>query len=344
MDKSVKSFFIIFIFSLNRLQAQKTEAQLLQYLQTYRGGISQNVYPCSFIPGVNVTDTVIKRILSLLRNEWSDEEIALTMKQKFDEDFQYLYFYKILDKSILLSKVLYGERIGLIIYNSKRDTSSTLSKQYHSIYDSVFKSVYDSTLKVYKKQIEQKIKEKPVSNELIKLAALIGLKEAIPLFKNDLNAKSKHLYNPEIAELALAKLGDKVLYKKILKECSYNSDLNDYDSVRYQDNQAWTNDFYYKFDKLTFLNTQESLFQLHHWLDTSKFCIYSQVNADIILGYSSFIVGYRLLQHFRRGDEIKKYRAKDLGISKFAADAILDVKKWMIENKGKYVIKHECPE
>ena len=40
-----------------------------------------------------------------------------------------------------------------------------------------------------------------------------------------------------------------------------------------------------------------------------------------------------------------KFRKKgDLGINKITADAIMDVKKWMIENKGKYVVKHECPD
>ena len=220
-----------------------------------------------------------------------------------------------------------------------------IAMQKRWYFDSTYHFVYDSLLAETKAQIEKDIRAKVVPDILVKLAAAIGLKEAFPLFKNDLNLTSKHLYNPGIAELALAKLGDKKMYEKILKECSYNSNLIDFDSVSYQDNKAWLNDFYYKFDKLTFLNTQESLFQLHNWLDTSKFCIDGQVNANIYLGYSSFIVARRLLQFFRRGDEIMKFRKKgDLGINKITADAIMDVKKWMIENKGKYVVKHECPD
>jgi hypothetical protein len=336
---------IIITLSNDKLQAQKTEAQLLQYLQTYRGGNSQHVYPCSFISDVNITDSVKSRLLNLLRNQWTIEELKPIVDVSFKKEFDYMYFEDIVNTANANSKIIFFNSFSLILSNSKKDSITTVSSQYHLVYDNAFKRTYDSTLLIYRKQVEKKIKETPVSNELVKLAANIGLKEAIPLFKNDLASASKHLYNPEIAELALAKLGDKVLYKKILNECSYNGNLIDFDSIRYEDNGAWRNDFYSKFGKLSFLNTQESIYQLHNWLDTSKTSINQEFsNGYIDFAYSANRVLEELYRLFGRYDLVKEWRKRDPRKSPETAAAILSFKKWMIENKGKYVIKQICPD
>ena len=316
-----------FLFVNNKLHAQKTEAQLLQYLQTYRGGSSQHVYPCSFIPGINVTDTVKSRLLTLLKNEWTTEEI----QPAIDYYLADMHF-----KDVFEAKFWNG---GL------KEKIIDIAMQRRWYFDSTYHYVYDSVLNETKVQIERNIRGKAVPDILVKLAANIGLKEAMPLFKNDLASTAKHLYNAEIAQLALAKLGDKVLYKKILKECNYNSNLIDFDSIRYEDNSAWWNDFNSKFNKLAFLNTQESIYQLHNWLDTSKTSINQEFSSGYIdFAYSANRVLEALYQLLGKYDLVKEWRKRGTPKSPETAAAILSFKKWMIKNKGKYEIKETCPE
>jgi hypothetical protein len=148
-----------------------------------------------------------------------------------------------------------------------------------------------------------------------------------------------------MAELALAKLGDKYYYKKVLKECSYNSSLINYDTLTGYEPNAWTKDFNAKSAKLFFLATPESLFMLNYWMDTSKISVNNATsNGNIDFAYSSYKLLYHLYRAFGKFDLMKEYRRRNEIISPQTAEAVLSFKNWLIQNKGKYKLNQPCPE
>ena len=301
--------------------SQPSETGLLQILEDQRKSNSPKINPCDFIDNKNLTEKVKTKILSLLRNEWVQDELDLLIIERFNKE------------------TFRNSFEGQFWHVGVKDSIIKISMDKRLFFDSAYHYVYDSLMALEKRQIKEKILNEPVSNELIALAAHINLKDAIPIFKIGLKSGNK-IYDNEMLELALAKMGDDVLYKKILKEASYNNELKDFDSSVNRDDKAWTKDFKRKFFKLSFLSTQESLFQLHDWLDTSKVSfLFGLPNGNKQLGSSSFLILIYLVRYFQNDEMLKAYKNIDEFDDIKTKAFVLSFKKWMIENKGKFKVK-----
>jgi hypothetical protein len=177
-----------------------------------------------------------------------------------------------------------------------------------------------------------------VPDEVVEAVATAGIKEAIPLLKRDLASQDHHSFHPVAAELALARLGDKNMQQKILKECAYDSTLQDNDGI------AWRDDFLKKFRKLIFVSTQESICQLHYWLDTSKYVVTDWESKNGMSLSANWVVA-SLLRVIVNKDFQNRFKNINVSaIEPVNINLILECRKWLIQNKGKYEIDHPCSE
>lgn len=198
--------------------------------------------------------------------------------------------------------------------------------------DSVFKRVRDSIIEVYSKNQFGYLKSRNyfgVNSNLIKAVALIGLKEAIPILQGALR-KTDSQYDLAVVEMALAKFGDKALQRKIIKECAANTKLN-YDE--------WQHDFSEKFMRLYFVNTQESIYAASMFLDTTKMYWYTSKTegkaAYLAIDFLNDIILNQQFKAMTRGVDLK-------GLNNSSNEFVTKCRKWLIQNKGKYIIKPFC--
>ena len=322
-----------------RQKVYYTTKELMEKLNSYRSLSPDKISFTLISPKRNATDSIKQKLLSLLKREWTEIELRPRVEQIFREKFDYLYFQQILDSAITISKRLYFRRFGEIFSKSRSDTSVTLSGAYHHIYDSVYKSVYQNLAFPYKEGIKKGILEEMVPNEIVMAVAFAQIQEAIPLLKADLISTTKHYFDKNKTELALAKFGDKIYLKQIYK--------NHYDAIKDTINlkteSAKGNDIYNMF----ILNTQKSVATIADWIDTSYkikevsrsfhssrpvkyiFSSYSIVYEVMkIIKNEDFYIGFNKLQ----GD---KYLA-DRDFESITAEQLMYIKNWLIKNKGKY--------
>jgi hypothetical protein len=264
-----------------------------------------NITPNQFRIGCNINDSIKKRMLYLLNWEWSKKEI---------EDYLLIYIDN--------HKILFD------IDNKAQKISNGN--------DSLFKVAKDSIIKTLK-NIELDYLDKKnyydVSDGLILAVANLGLTKAVPMLEKAL--KYPNHYHTSIVELALAKLGNKALQKKIISECNYNPSLN---------GQAWNDYFTPIGQKLAFIKTQESIQKIGDWLDSTKvFASTTRGNnldksASNVIWFLSYLIlnkdFQQIISSFHYGDFNEAVNN----------DMILRVKEWLIKNKGKYKVNQGfCP-
>ena len=255
----------------------------------------------AFVPGCNVTDSVKRRLLYLLHWEWSTIELN-----------------EYADRQIIAHKDMY-----------KIDgRAKSVSKNN----DSLYKIAADSIRDVVKKEslfTLEKTNKFRVDPYLIIAVGQAGIIEAVPFLRDTALVDPVH-YDRWAIELALAKLGDKELQNKIIRECKYNASLNGDD---------WIKDFKEKFNKLAFLGTQESIYRLHEWIDTSK--NYEATSNGGLGKCASFAISF-MLPIFT--DPIPKQKIKHIGLEGMNTMDMIDFKNWMKVNKGLYKIDPRfCP-
>ena len=226
--------FLIFFIPFNQLIAQRTCNQVPAskelYLLLSKRPVT-NIERQDFIIGCNVTDSIIERILYLLHWEWTKKEIDDALSHDIERGRS---FYNIDKKAAKISK---GN-------------------------DSLHKVASDSIIKILKSEnLKNFIKYNAfkVDNGLILTAAYLDIKGAIPVLQKGLS-DSLH-YNRTYVELALARFGEILLQQKVIQGNEYKKELN---------GREWIAYFYKSARNLLFISTQESIFQLHYWLDTSK--------------------------------------------------------------------------
>jgi hypothetical protein len=251
----------------------------------------------------NISDSIKLRLLYLLNSNWTQCEI---------EDY--------LQRDIIANYEVYE-----IEKRAKQQSGENSSK---------FDEAKAQILNDIKAKQMQYLREKKyfgVHESVIKAVALLGYKEAISILKNALKDTVGYFDKPTV-ELALAKLNDKFYLNKVMQECKYDNTLNDY---------AWEDDFQLKLKKLMFLESAESIYQLHQWLDTSKT---REISSSGAIGKAA---GYALafLQEAIENEDFKRITEGIDVISSATDDVILRAKKWWIANKGKYRInKKKYPD
>lgn len=191
--------------------------------------------------------------------------------------------------------------------------------------DSIFKLKYDSISKSVKSIISKELEISNVftfNNDLLKLVSYLGLSDAVPIIE-----KYFLYYNSFDAKLALAKLGNKLFYQEIISKSRFNSKLKD---------EELLDDFSKKFKNLTFLATQESIFELHNWLQFGqKFTLSSNGAQGEI---SHIVVGY-LRDIISNKDFLEITKSiNTMGYCPCSEDSIIKIKNWLIINKGNYII------
>lgn len=255
-----------------------------------------NIRPRSFVEGCNINDSIKKLLKYHLRWQWTKAEIES-------------YLITNLEKHKKVYQV--SEKVNAIANGN----------------DSIFKKVKDSIENVIlKKELEYDISVNHifgVAELTVLTVGWLNMKETIPFLKNIALKDSAH-YAKWSVELALARLGDKKLQKQIINNCiGYSKPELDFEK-----------DFYSKYKKLVYINTQESLYQLHEFIDTSKYVI---LTNEILTSFAN-----RIIQDFPTvfaNEELIKLIKLTGDEYDYNLNAILNVKKWIIANKGKYKIK-----
>jgi hypothetical protein len=261
-----------------------------------------NIQPSDFIENCNITTSVRKRLTYLLRWQWTQAEI----------------------NNYYAEKLVIHKNVYLI-----NETANKIANGNDSMYIKAKDSIENA---IIKRELEYDIKYNhlfTVPETLILVIGWLNMKETIPFLRD--SALKDQLHYPKWAvELALARMGDKRLQKKIITSCKNDT----------KSGENFEADYYNKYRKILYLATQESLYQLHDFVDTSKYIEFNSAGA-----LTSF--AYRIVQDFslRIGNEdLKKLIILTGDEYNYNIDAILAIKQWMIKNKKKYkIIKGFCP-
>jgi hypothetical protein len=259
------------------------------------------INPSSFVEECNVNDSIKKRLRYLLRWQWTKNEINEYYKKNLDT---YKNIYLVDEKA---RKISNGN-------------------------DSIYKISKDSIeYEIIKNELKYDIEHNHIFNvkkELVLTIGWLNMKETVRFLKD--SALNSKYYDKVSVELALARMGDKKLQKKIIAACRNSSNIK----------EDFVNDYNNKFCKLVYIGTQESLYQLHEFIDTSK---YIPLNSKGTM--TSFAL--KIVQNFKTvfgNDEINKLIKLTGDEYDYDTKSILAIKQWIIKNKGKYIIeKGFCP-
>jgi hypothetical protein len=197
-------------------------------------------------------------------------------------------------------------------------------KQYKKAIDSITKEVNAYTLKYMQKGGLFAVRE---VNVLV--VGWLIMKETIPFLRDSAMQDQAH-YPRWAVELALARMGDISLQTKIIDECRNLA----------KPGADFEQEYIDKSRKLKYLGTQESLCQLNQFIDTSKYVEENSNGAK-----TSFARRVAIdLQIYIKNAELKRLIDLIGDEYNYSLSAIMDVKRWMIANKGKYIIKTGiCP-
>ena len=225
--------------------------------------------------------------------------------------------------------------IGNYVDSIKKDYPSVLSMKGEASLiakgsNEIFIRVLDSLLgKAYPGVSQNLTRLYRVNNGLILTTAFLNFKEAIPVLQRAVN-DSLHYHIPTV-QLALARLGIQEMQDKIIEYMNYDPGIS---------GRQWNQEFTKKGLPLIFLGTQESLYRLTKWLDSSKMYAFfsnDKVNtknaANVILYLSKIIMN----DDFQKiVSPINKFWGEDFEI--VDDKMILCAKKWLMDNKGQYKI------
>jgi len=308
LNMKITVLFLVFIHSYVAFSQKPvvrkyyTADILLNKLNTYHSDTIERIGASQFNDKINVNSDVRKKLLSLLKNEWSDTEIAIKVNNDFQKNFPNYFKNK-------------------LIFGLKRSISDTAKKKGIP-YESIYIKVYDSIANLYKIEAKKRILESPVPDEIVKSAATSNIREAIKVIQDDLANKDKHYFNKQTAELALARLGIRSFQEKFYNlHSSYLNSEKDRDNLRYDD-----------FDNLSFIHTQHGILLLNDWLDTTRTYMYRgkirYYCDEFLLIISSSILNKDFHDYLINTD-----LASPWDVTK---EMITNCKEWLVKNVGKY--------
>ncbi len=293
-----------------------TSQALLYYLNQFRPSLYANK-PVGFFfrhfnDTVNVTAEIRTKVLSLVKNEWTREEVIALWQQRYEKyhngQFKYLLDSLTKQKLDALRSIPNNPSDSRIVANG--------------IYDSLTKS--DRTI------FESQILNKKVDRQIILTAAWLGLKEAMPVLQKALANKDPH-YDSATTVVALAKLGDSACLREVFAMKPLQGKEWD---VIHLDQVA---------SSLLFIGSQESIYALSTIMDTTQQIVvagnssggkyYSTPGAFLL----SLLLEAIKNETFKPIDKvINKYDVYNY--NKIPSEQVIAVRDWLIDNKGKYEI------
>jgi hypothetical protein len=299
---------------------------LLNRLNTYHSDTVKAIYYTNFCYNVNVSKQVEKKILSLIKGEWTDTEVnakvenflkSVNLKNEFE--------FKFWNKGI-------------------KDTVINLSLNRRIYFDSAFHLVYDSFQIAFKKDIAERIRQSIVPDEIVLATATCKIINAIPVLKNSL-ATGDRKHNKNVAELALAGLGEPYFQELFFKE--HDLFIKKFKSKEGLVSNHWTN-LLFDSKVMEIMSTQKSIYLLHEWLDTSYTYNANSEGTSINKQYVGGSIVYTILRIVQNKDLHEGFNLLPnlydflLPQDGFVTnEQVLFVKNWLIKNKGKY--KFYCP-
>ncbi len=300
MKKSITIIILLFILFTNanaqhRVRTCSSYPNNEAVLQSIKEKPILNVVTSNFSLKCNVNDSVIKRLVYLLNPAWDSAEIEY-------------YLIKEVKKQDSWFKI--------------SETAKKISKGD----DSIFKIKYDSIINYWKADFKEDMQKEHIfdfNKNILRVVAFLEIKQAIPIIKKYFNN-----YNNFEAELALARLGNKIFQKKIIANSNPPKDNID--------GESWLDNMSISVGNLMFIGTQESIYPIANWLDTSKYYTVNSVGSSGMAAYK--VLG--ILSDFILNKDFQE-KIKNIDFSgqcPCTTDIILDVKKWLQKNKGKYII------
>gem|GEM_PF-2863980 len=254
--------------------------------------------------GCNITDSFKNRVVKMLNWRWTAAEIDSFNVSELKANSKFLRHEKIAE------------------YYAKGNDSI-----YKVVIDSIRKDFVETNFKSKKQNIFK------VNPGLILLAGSLNIKEAIPILSE--GVKEREHYDSISLELALAKLGDKVFENKIVTSCSYTGNFR----------KNYIDDYMFIIrPKLFYLATQQSIFKLNEWLDTSQ--LYASVPGKKQKARFAYLILADLKNIILNPDfailakDIPNYWSPSDPIC-FTDEPILKCKNWLKKNKGKYKINYD---
>lgn len=301
----MKIYIITLFFTISFFKIARSQNSCVGYLSTSEV-FSQLVNKPSVIPLIslkcNFNDSIKKRLLYLLDWRWTKAEI---------DDY--------LERDIIEHKRIYNiDEVVTKITNSNSNDSFYI-KKYDSIKNEIKKSNLNSI-------------PYGVDVSLIRYMGYLNIREAIPTLYKAFNFPN--YYDTIQVELTLARFGDKKLQRKAINRIVNPKGLNV---------AEWLENFEFSVaPNLLYISTQESIYKLNEWLDTSK--IYQPNGPDYHpkrpLAKAALEVIY-LLRNVIMNDDFQSIVAKikyDVRKGYLENDLILACKYWLKKNKGKYKI------
>jgi len=196
--------------------------------------------------------------------------------------------------------------------------------------DSLYRVIYDSLIKknwlyIFQYRVQNGLFNVP--NSILYSVAMLYMYEAVPIIRKNI----QH-YNRNVAELCLARLGDTALQAKILRENVYTTEV--ISGIK------WIEDFYKQFSKYAFIRSQEGMYQTHNMLDTTVNI--SRVSAAFDSGAYEVVRSLKcVIQNPDFQELIKNKTEYECDNCSFSGTLIMQVKEWLINNRGKYQITTE---
>lgn len=293
------------------------EQAVYNQLKSYRqdSNISR-IYFANFNNKINVSPRVKLSLLHMLKNEWTEEEREAYTNSRVKRDF---------------TRFLEGN-----IKNLKQEIQGLNS-------DTVMTVINKALQKKFLQEINNEINNGTVDPEIIKTVAWLDMKEVIPFLKITFLNNAKQ-YERHIVALALARLGD----------TTYENYISNYKNqfIRHKDlaNGNWRELYEKSFDELAFIGTQNSVYHIHEWMDTIRTTyIVSDGNTPNTRTFVSTYLIERLRRLIKNPEltqivdklyTLTDYTHVDVFV-RATPELVTEVKKWLIINRGKYIINRE---
>ncbi|HAO09417.1 MAG TPA: hypothetical protein DCQ50_21095 [Chryseobacterium sp.] len=260
----------------------------------------------------NVSEAAKKRILSILKNEWTYKELRWKWKS-----------IKEVHEPAFINKVLQSEDSLRKIYRASNYCSEI----------KLYNMIYDSLAKPYKVQMLNEINNTPVSNTILLAVGWLNFKQAIPILKAASLSNDKR-FDTSTLELVLAKLGEKRNLVKV------------FDLTPFLSKEKWDNNLIQKVEfQLFYIGTQESISMFNKFMDPTKRC---PLHPDDVMnrGYAAAYLIPDLLAIIKNNSFHEIFRGVNYSAGYIDQEAlkpemITKTREWLIANNGKYDINYD---
>ncbi len=271
-------------------------------IDDYQTGRYSNI---TFTGHVCLTDSLKNKLISVLRNEYTDEEMDARITRDMGSKWlQYI----------------------------ERDTRNILAKDSLLNYQQIKDSLMNAELAYWK----TKAQNRRIDKSVITLISFLDIKEAIPTLHEAI--KDPKRYDTYTIEIALARLRDSVYYKKYFNEWSKPFD-NEKDMIQETGHKKRliflaTQESMYALSKYLSIDKGE-------YTVSGSAELYYHVGYDVLYTLYQGVKNEDFQQYFKENflwSFLPMYAIEKKDVNKPAISFAID---WMEANKGKYIIDRD---